>query len=145
MSDQPTVLEVKDLSVAFGETLAVDHVSFDVKKGETFALVGESGSGKSVTALSVLQLLPYPLATHPSGSVKLGGQEMIGAPDETLRRFRGAKVSMIFQEPMTSLNPLHRVERQITEAMLLHRHVPRHVARERALELLELVGINNPE
>jgi microcin C transport system ATP-binding protein len=145
VTEPPTVLEVKDLSVAFGETLAVDHVSFSMKKGETFALVGESGSGKSVTALSVLQLLPYPLASHPSGSIKLGGQEMVGAPDETLRKFRGAKVSMIFQEPMTSLNPLHRVERQITEAMLLHRKVPRNIARERALELLKLVGINNPE
>src|SRR4051812_46728496 len=97
--------------------LAVDRISFDVRKGETFALVGESGSGKSVTALSVLQLLPYPLASHPSGSIKFQGQEMIGAPDEALRMVRGAKVSMIFQEPMTSLNPLHRVERQITEAM----------------------------
>jgi microcin C transport system ATP-binding protein len=145
VTEQPTVLEVKDLSVAFGETLAVDHVSFGVKKGETFALVGESGSGKSVTALSILQLLPYPLASHPSGSIKLGDQEMVGAADETLRKFRGAKVSMIFQEPMTSLNPLHRVERQITEAMLLHRKVPGNIARQRALELLELVGINNPE
>jgi microcin C transport system ATP-binding protein len=145
VTEPPTVLDVKDLSVAFGKTLAVDHISFSVKKGETFALVGESGSGKSVTALSVLQLLPYPLASHPSGSIKLGGQEMIGAPDEILRKFRGAKVSMIFQEPMTSLNPLHRVEQQITEAMLLHRKVPRNIARQRALELLKLVGINNPE
>jgi microcin C transport system ATP-binding protein len=145
VSAQPVLLEVKDLSVAFNGRLAVDHVSFSVTKGETFALVGESGSGKSVTALSILQLLPYPLASHPSGSIKFNGQEMVGAPDEQLRKIRGAKVSMIFQEPMTSLNPLHRVERQITEAMLLHRHVPRSVARERALELLKLVGINNPE
>jgi microcin C transport system ATP-binding protein len=145
VNDTAPLLEVKDLSVAFGATLAVDHVSFDVKKGETFALVGESGSGKSVTALSVLQLLPYPLASHPSGSIKFQGREMIGAPDEALRKVRGAKVSMIFQEPMTSLNPLHRVERQITEAMFLHRDLPRAQARERALELLRLVGINNPE
>jgi microcin C transport system ATP-binding protein len=139
------LLEVKDLSVAFNGTTAVDHVSFEVRKGETYALVGESGSGKSVTALSVLQLLPYPLASHPSGSIKFNGQEMVDAPDETLRKIRGAKISMIFQEPMTSLNPVHRIERQITEAMLLHRNVPRSVARERALELLKLVGINNPE
>src|SRR4051812_22670709 len=125
--------------------LAVDRISFDVRKGETFALVGESGSGKSVTALSVLQLLPYPLASHPSGSIKLQGQEMIGAPGEVLRKIRGARVSMIFQEPMTSLNPLHRVERQITEAMFLHRNLPKVQARARALELLRLVGINDPE
>jgi microcin C transport system ATP-binding protein len=136
---------MKDLSVAFGNALAVDHVSFNVKKGETFALVGESGSGKSVTALSVLQLLPYPLASHPSGSIKFQGEEMIGAPDATLRRIRGGKISMIFQEPMTSLNPLHRVEQQITEVLFLHRKVTREQARARALELLKLVGINNPE
>ncbi|GAB2178128.1 ABC transporter ATP-binding protein [Dongia sp. agr-C8] len=145
MSDRPVLLEVKDLSVAFNGMLAVDHVSFSVRKGETYALVGESGSGKSVTALSVLQLLPYPLASHPSGSITYSGQEMVNAPDEILRKIRGARISMIFQEPMTSLNPLHRVERQITEAMILHRNVPRTVARERALELLKLVGINNPE
>jgi microcin C transport system ATP-binding protein len=145
VTDAPPLLDVKDLSVAFGDVLAVDHIGFDVRKGETFALVGESGSGKSVTALSVLQLLPYPLAGHPSGSVKFRGQEMIGAPDTTLRKIRGARISMIFQEPMTSLNPLHRVERQITEAMLLHRNVSRDRARARALELLKLVGINNPE
>jgi microcin C transport system ATP-binding protein len=98
-----------------------------------------------VTALSVLQLLPYPLASHPSGSIKFQGQEMLGAADQTLRKIRGGNISMIFQEPMTSLNPLHRVERQITEAMLLHRNVTRREARARALELLKLVGINNPE
>ncbi|HYD08069.1 MAG TPA: ATP-binding cassette domain-containing protein, partial [Reyranella sp.] len=124
---------------------AVDHVSFSVRKGETYALVGESGSGKSVTALSILQLLPYPLAHHPSGSIKFQGKEMVNAPDETLRAIRGAKISMIFQEPMTSLNPVHRVERQITEVLLLHRDMPRNQARQRALELLKLVGINNPE
>jgi microcin C transport system ATP-binding protein len=145
VSDAPPILAVKELSVAFGDMLAVDRISFDVRKGETFALVGESGSGKSVTALSVLQLLPYPLASHPSGSIKFQGQEMLGAADRTLRKIRGGNISMIFQEPMTSLNPLHRVERQITEAMLLHRNVTRREARARALELLKLVGINNPE
>jgi microcin C transport system ATP-binding protein len=145
VSEGANILAVKDLSVAFGDTLAVDRVSFDVKQGETYALVGESGSGKSVTALSILQLLPYPLASHPNGSIKFQGQEVVNAPDEALRKIRGAKISMIFQEPMTSLNPVHRVERQITEVMLLHRNMPRNLARARALELLELVGINNPE
>ncbi|MDQ7249459.1 ABC transporter ATP-binding protein [Dongia sedimenti] len=145
MNSTSPILDVKELSVAFDKTLAVDRVSFEVRKGETFALVGESGSGKSVTALSVLQLLPYPLASHPSGSIRFQGQEMIGAPDGVLRKIRGAQISMIFQEPMTSLNPLHRVEDQITEAMKLHRHVSDRDAQARALELLKLVGINNPE
>ena len=145
MADTEPLLQIHDLSVAFGGLLAVDRVSFDVHKGETFALVGESGSGKSVTALSILQLLPYPLASHPSGSIKFQGEEMMGAPGEVLRKFRGSRVSMIFQEPMTSLNPLHRIERQITEAMLLHRHVSERDARARALELLKLVGIDKPE
>jgi microcin C transport system ATP-binding protein len=138
------LLEVRDLSVAFGANTVVDRVSFEIEKGETFALVGESGSGKSVTALSILQLLPYPFAHHPGGSVKLDGLELMGAPGSTLRKVRGSRVSMIFQEPMTSLNPLHRIERQITEAMKLHRHVSDRAARARALELLELVGINDP-
>jgi microcin C transport system ATP-binding protein len=139
------LLEVRDLSVAFGGNTVVDRVSFEVAKGETLALVGESGSGKSVTALSVLQLLPYPLAGHPSGSIKLDGGELLGAPDATLRKIRGSRISMIFQEPMTSLNPLHRVERQITEAMKLHRRVSDRDARNRALELLRLVGIDDAE
>jgi len=139
------LLAVRDLSVAFGGNTVVDRVSFEIEKGETLALVGESGSGKSVTALSILQLLPYPLASHPGGSIKLDGQELLGAPGATLRKIRGSRISMIFQEPMTSLNPLHRVERQITEAMKLHRHVSDRDARKRALELLTLVGIDNPE
>src|SRR3982751_6008626 len=94
MNDASPILDVRDLSVTFGKTPAVDHIGFEVKKGETFALVGESGSGKSVTALSILQLLPYPLASHPSGSIKFQGQEMIGASDETLRKIRGAKISI---------------------------------------------------
>jgi microcin C transport system ATP-binding protein len=139
------LLEVRDLSVAFGGNTVVDRVSFEISKGETFALVGESGSGKSVTALSVLQLLPYPPASHPGGSIKLDGKELLGAPGAALRKIRGSRISMIFQEPMTSLNPLHRIERQITEAMKLHRHVSDREARARALELLRLVGIDNPE
>ena len=108
-------LEVRDLSASFGrgarEVRAVKNVSFHIERGETFALVGESGSGKSVSALSILQLLPYPLAWHPSGSVIVDGSEMIGAPQPTLRTIRGDRISMIFQEPMTSLNPLHTVEK----------------------------------
>ncbi|HIF10657.1 MAG TPA: ATP-binding cassette domain-containing protein, partial [Sneathiellales bacterium] len=111
------LLTVDDLSVNFktpGRTVeAVKHVSFSINRGETVALVGESGSGKSVTALSILQLLPYPTASHPSGSIRFDGEEMMGADDVRLRDIRGGRISMIFQEPMTSLNPLHSVEHQI--------------------------------
>ncbi len=109
------LLEIKDLSVTFevgrGKIFsAVDHVSFSLARGETLALVGESGSGKSVTALSILQLLPYPLAKHPAGSsIKFDGRELAGASEPILREVRGNRIAMIFQEPMTSLNPLHTV------------------------------------
>ena len=119
-----TLLEVVDLSVAFRQgsrdTLAVDRVSFEIKKGETVALVGESGSGKSVTALSVLKLLPYPSAHHPSGSIRFKGQELLGLPEDRIRHVRGNDITIIFQEPMTSLNPLHTIEKQIGEILLLH-------------------------
>ena len=117
------ILEINDLSVDFHGVPAVKHVSFDIQKGETVALVGESGSGKSVTALSILQLLPYPVATHPSGSVRVGGFESVGADNDALRTIRGSKVTMIFQEPMTSLNPLHRIEKQIGEILLVHKGI----------------------
>ena len=111
------LLQVQNLSVTFaveGRVLeAVKRVSFDLDRGETLAIVGESGSGKSVTALSLLQLLPYPKARHPEGSIKLDGQEIVGAPERVLRRLRGDRAGMIFQEPMTSLNPVHTVGRQI--------------------------------
>ena len=139
------VLEVKDLSVAFRGETVVDRVSFEINEGETVALVGESGSGKSVTALSVVQLLPYPNASHPSGSVKVLGIEVIGGDDETMQTVRGDKVSMIFQEPMTSLNPLHTVEKQIGEMLLIHRGLKGEAARERALELLRKVGLPDAE
>ena len=143
------LIEVKDLSVSFrigrNNIEAVRGVSFHIDKGETVALVGESGSGKSVTALSILQLLPYPKAFHPTGSIKFNGQELLGAPDKELQRIRGNKISMIFQEPMTSLNPLHTVEKQIAESLFLHRHVTKAQARARVLELLHLVGIKEPE
>ncbi len=141
------LLTVDDLSVNFktpGRTVkAVKHVSFSINRGETVALVGESGSGKSVTALSILQLLPYPTASHPSGSIRFDGEEMMGADDVRLRDIRGGRISMIFQEPMTSLNPLHSVERQINEVLLLHKGLGRAAARARTLELLDLVGIKD--
>ena len=143
------LLEVDELSVAFRqgtrETLAVDRVSFDIRKGETVALVGESGSGKSVTALSVLKLLPYPAASHPSGSVRFKGQELLGLSEDKIRHVRGNDITIIFQEPMTSLNPLHTIEKQIGEILLLHQGLTGQAARVRTLELLTQVGIPEPE
>ncbi|MEM7301279.1 MAG: ABC transporter ATP-binding protein [Pseudomonadota bacterium] len=143
------LLSVKNLSVAFSNegksTTAVDHVSFDLKKGETLALVGESGSGKSVSALSVLKLLPYPAASHPSGEVHFKGTDLLSADDRHLRSVRGNEISMIFQEPMTSLNPLHTIERQIGEILKLHRQMSDADTRSRTLELLNQVGIRDAE
>jgi microcin C transport system ATP-binding protein len=147
MSD--ALLEVKDLSVAFQQggkaVLAVDHVSFSINKGETLALVGESGSGKSVSALSILKLLPYPAASHPSGSVRFNGKELLNADERELRRVRGNDITMIFQEPMTSLNPLHTVEKQIGEVLDLHQHLNEADARAKVISLLSKVGIRDPE
>jgi microcin C transport system ATP-binding protein len=123
----------------------VRGVSFHIDKGETVALVGESGSGKSVTALSILQLLPYPSASHPQGSITFRGTELVGANTRTLQTVRGNRISMVFQEPMTSLNPLHTVERQVNEVLLLHKGVGKAAARARTLELLRLVGLPEPE
>ena len=144
------LLDIRSLSVDFRQPgaamRAVRNVSLSVSPGETVGLVGESGSGKSVTALSVLQLLPYPLAHHPPGSsIRFRGQELLGAPPHTLREVRGNDIAMIFQEPMTSLNPLHTVEKQITETLMLHKGLGRTAARGRTLELLDLVGIPDPE
>ncbi|HCK17100.1 MAG TPA: microcin ABC transporter ATP-binding protein [Thalassospira sp.] len=138
------LLAVRDLSVKFADATAVKDVSFTLERGETMALVGESGSGKSVTALSILQLLPYPRASHPSGSIIFDGQEMVGAKERKLRKIRGNRISMIFQEPMTSLNPLHNIEKQVGEVLLLHKGLRGARARARILELLELVGIPDP-
>ncbi|MGD9763635.1 MAG: ABC transporter ATP-binding protein [Candidatus Binatia bacterium] len=144
-----TLLSVRDLRVRFGEGAgAVDAVvgaSFDLRPGETLALVGESGSGKSVTALSILQLLPYPHARHPSGSIRFQGVELVGASGDTLRRVRGDRIAMIFQEPMTSLNPLHTIERQISESLAVHGDLGAAAARARTIELLRLVGLPDPE
>ena len=141
----PALVSVRDLSVDFtsggNRVHAVDRVSFDIEKGKTLALVGESGSGKSVTALSILQLLPYPVASHPSGQIFVDDTEMITAPSNVLRGIRGNHISMIFQEPMTSLNPLHTIGRQVAEALMLHRAVPKSMAIERARELFELVAL----
>ncbi len=150
MSDKSEpLLSVRDLSVAFhqgGETsLAVDHVSFNIHKGEVVALVGESGSGKSVSANSILRLLPYPSASHPSGEIFFKGKDLLKASDKALRDVRGNDITMIFQEPMTSLNPLHSIEKQITEILELHQGVSGQAARKRVLELLNQVGIREPE
>ncbi|MBY5314258.1 dipeptide ABC transporter ATP-binding protein [Rhizobium leguminosarum] len=150
MSDMPEpLLSVRDLSVAFhqgGETsLAVDHISFDIAKGEVVALVGESGSGKSVSANSILRLLPYPSASHPSGEILFKGKDLLKASERALREVRGNDITMIFQEPMTSLNPLHTIEKQIAEILALHQGLTGQPARERVLELLNQVGIREPE
>jgi len=143
------LLSVHDLSVAFRaggrETLAVDHVSFDIGKRETVALVGESGSGKSVTALSILKLLPYPSASHPSGAITFAGRELMRLPEREMRRVRGDDITIVFQEPMTSLNPLHTIEKQIGEILLLHRGLTGAAARARIIEVLTQVGIPDPE
>ncbi len=143
------LLSVQDLSVAFtsdGKTsTAVDRISFEIARGETLALVGESGSGKSVSALSVLKLLPYPAASHPSGRVLFEGEDLLDADEADLRRVRGDDITMIFQEPMTSLNPLHTIERQIGEILTIHHGVSDSEARERTIDLLNQVGIRDPE
>ena len=144
-----TLLSIEDLSVDFrqgsGVTHAVKKVSFTINKGETVALVGESGSGKSVTALSVLKLLPYPSAQHPSGRVLFKGEDLLDEDERDLRRVRGNAISMIFQEPMTSLNPLHTIERQVGEILKIHRGMSDTAARARVIELLTHVGIREPE
>jgi microcin C transport system ATP-binding protein len=147
-----SLLEVRDLGVSFGgwrgapPVEAVKRVSFTLDRGETLALVGESGSGKTVTALSVLQLLPYPAASHrPESSIRFAGEELVGAPPARLREVRGNRIAMVFQEPMTSLNPLHTVEKQVAETLLIHKHLSAAAARTRTLELLRLVGLRDAE
>jgi microcin C transport system ATP-binding protein len=143
------LISIRDLSVAFHQggntSVAVDHVSFDIARGEVVALVGESGSGKSVTANSILKLLPYPSASHPSGQILFKGQDLLSAQPEALRKVRGDDITMIFQEPMTSLNPLHSIERQIGEILELHQPIRGAATRARVIELLTQVGIRDPE
>ncbi len=144
-----SLLKVEDLSVAFTvsgkTTTAVHGVSFEISKGETVALVGESGSGKSVSALSVLKLLPYPIASHPSGRVLFKGEDLLDSDEADLRAVRGEDITMIFQEPMTSLNPLHTIEKQIGEILEIHHGMSGEQARVRTVELLNQVGIRDPE
>jgi len=144
-TEQDVLLRVDNLAVAFSGKPVVHGVSFEIRAGETLALVGESGSGKSVTALSILRLLPAHLASHPSGSIMWRGQDLLKASPAQLRDLRGSRIGMIFQEPMTSLNPLHRIGRQIVEMIHLHRAMPQAAARARAVELLKLVGIADAE
>jgi len=148
MAGAPLV-SIEHLSVSFGtgkgEVKAVRDISFDIGEAETVALVGESGSGKTVTALSIMQLLPYPLARHPSGSITFRGQELLGASQAALQKIRGDRIGMIFQEPMTSLNPLHTIEKQVGEVMMLHRGLDKASARRRVIELLHQVGLAEAE
>ena len=148
MNTSEPLLSIRDLSIAFGhgarEVLAVDRVSFDIRKGETMALVGESGSGKSITALSVMKLLPYPAAHHPSGSIKFQGRELLTMSEQQIRDVRGNDITIIFQEPMTSLNPLHTIEKQIREILSLHQGLNAGAARAKIIELLGQVGIPDP-
>ena len=147
-----SLLEIRDLHVTFAgwrgaaPVHAVKGVSFALDKGETLALVGESGSGKSVTALSILQLLAYPAASHgPESSIKFAGEELVGAANARLREIRGNRIGMVFQEPMTSLNPLHTVEKQVAETLSIHNHLPAATVRARTLDLLHLVGLREAE
>jgi microcin C transport system ATP-binding protein len=148
-SPRETLVSVEDLSVDFHSggkiTHAVKQISFDIGKAETVALVGESGSGKTVTALSILRLLPYPAALHPSGVIHFKGEDLMALAPDALRHVRGNQISMIFQEPMTSLNPLHTIEQQIGEVLKIHRGLSNHAARERVLDLLDKVGIKEPK
>jgi microcin C transport system ATP-binding protein len=146
---QGELVRVENLSVDFrggnGAVHAVKHVSFDIGKAETVALVGESGSGKTVTALSILKLLPYPSASHPSGKIWFKGENLMSLRDSALRAIRGDRISMIFQEPMTSLNPLHTIEQQVGEVLKIHRGLSDRAARIRVLDLLDKVGIDDPK
>jgi len=147
--DDPPLLRVRDLVTMFGTDYgvirAVDQVSFDIPRATTVALVGESGCGKSVTALSIMRLVASPPGRIESGAVELEGRDLLRLSEREMRDVRGNVVSMIFQEPMTSLNPVYTVGWQIIEAIILHQRKPRRQARERALELVRLVGIPEPE
>lgn len=148
MSDVDNLIEIRDLAVEFvtgsQRQRVVEHVSFDIRRGETLALVGESGSGKSVTAHSILRLLPYPIAQHPAGTITYQSEDLLKVDEKKLRGIRGNRIAMVFQEPMTSLNPLHSIEKQINEVLGLHKGLSGKAATERTLELLDLVGIPEP-
>lgn len=143
------ILEVEDLSVKFftsdGIVNAVDHVTFSIHKEEVLGLVGESGCGKSVTSLAIMRLLPMPPAKITSGKIIFDGTNLLEKPESEMRQIRGNVISMIFQEPMTSLNPVITVGKQITEAIVVHQNVSKDAAKEKAIEMLKIVGIPNPE
>ncbi len=145
----PPLLEVDGLSVEFrmpdGVIRAVHDVSFDVERGEVVAIVGESGSGKSVTALAILRLIAEPPGCITAGAIRLDGQDLLRLDEEAVRRVRGQRIGMVFQEPMTSLNPVLSIGRQVTEAMQTHLGLTPSAAHARAVELLQLVGIAEPE
>ena len=149
MSDSEPLLEVRNLVTTFhtddGELRAVDGVGFDIQQGETVGLVGESGCGKSVTSLSILRLIPSPPGKIASGKILFEGKNLIDLSEREMRSVRGNQISMIFQEPMTSLNPVYNVGAQIVEAIRLHQKKSRKEAHERAVELLALVGIPSPK
>ncbi len=144
-----TLVKVRNLSVAFQQgpkrNLAVDRVSFTIGRGETVAIVGESGSGKTVSALSILRLLPYPAASHPNGEIFFQGRNLLNVAEDEMRTIRGRRISIIFQEPMTSLNPLHTIEKQVGEVLRIHRGLSGEPLRARILDLLTKVGIREPE
>ncbi|MFP4313889.1 MAG: ABC transporter ATP-binding protein [Alphaproteobacteria bacterium] len=147
MAEKP-FLSVKNLSVSFqtpkGPFEAVKSIDFEVQKGETLAIVGESGSGKSVTALSIMQLLPYPTASHSKeSSILFEGEELVGKKDKFMRTIRGKQIGMISQEPLSALNPLHNIEKQIGEVLKIHQGMDKKAAKARILELLDLVGLSN--
>ncbi len=149
MTSDQTLLHARKLSVAFRtadkDVLAVNAASFTIRKGETVALVGESGSGKTVSALSILRLLNYPAASHPSGEIFFRGRNLLAATEEEMQRIRGDQISIVFQEPMTSLNPLHTIEKQVGEVLKVHRGMDEAATRKRVVELLHKVGIREPE
>lgn len=145
MSNKNELLKIEDLAVSFGDKKIVSGISFSLDKGQTLAIVGESGAGKSLVALSILQLLPYPHAHHPSGQIYIDGLQLVGKDAAVLETIRGNKVGMIFQEPMTSLNPLHTVQKQIAETLLIHKGLTGKASTARIIELLNLVGIEDPE
>ena len=149
MSKQTPLLSVKNLGVEFsterGIIRAIENVSFDVMPGETMGLVGESGCGKSVTSLAILGLIPSPPGRITSGSIQLNGRELVGLPESEYRRIRGSEISMIFQEPMTALNPVFRISNQMIDVLVRHQKLTRRQARNRAVEMLALVGIPSPE
>jgi len=143
------LLEVKDLAISFkthgGEVQAIRGVSFHVDKGETLAIVGESGSGKSVTSQAVMKLVPTPPGEYKRGQILFDGQDLIGKTEKQMQKIRGKEIGMIFQDPMTSLNPMMKVGRQITEVLHKHEKISKEAANKRGIELLTLVGIPSPE